>query len=64
MLSTSQMIDRLSGMVGTNDLSEWETGFVQGLIGRKDASEVTKLTARQLEILVQLHDTHFARSDR
>ena len=60
MLSTSQMIDRLAGMVGTNDLSDWETRFVQSLIDRKKAGQVTSLTERQLEVLERLHDKHFA----
>ena len=60
MLSTSQMIDRLAGMVGTKDLSDWETRFVQSLIDRKKAGQVTSLTERQLEVLERLHDKHFA----
>ena len=60
MLSTSQMIDRLAGMVGTNDLSDWETRFVQSLIDRKNAGQVTSLTERQLEVLERLHGKHFA----
>ena len=60
MLSTSQMIDRLAGMVGTNDLTDWETRFVQSLIDRKKAGQVTALTARQVETLDRLHSKHFA----
>ena len=60
MLSTSQMIDRLAGMVGTKDLSDWETRFVQSLIDRKNSGQVTSLTERQLEVLERLHGKHFA----
>ena len=60
MLSTSQMIDRLAGMVGTKDLSDWETRFVQSLIDRKNAGKVTALTERQVETLDRLHSKHFA----
>ena len=60
MLSTSQMIDRLAAMVGTNDLSDWETRFVQSLINRKQAGQVTSLTEKQLEVLERLHGKHFA----
>lgn len=44
MLSTTQMIRRLEGMVGTSDLSSWETDFVRSLVDR----------------LERLHDKHFA----
>ncbi len=60
MLSTSQMIDRLAGMVGTKDLTDWETRFVQSLIDRKSAGQVTALTERQVEMLDRLHSKHFA----
>ena len=60
MISTSQMIDRLAGMVGTKDLSDWETRFVQSLIDRKNAGKVTALTERQVETLDRLHSKHFA----
>ena len=60
MLSTSQMIDRLAGMVGTKDLTDWETRFVQSLIDRKQAGQVTSLTEKQLEVLERLHGKHFA----
>ena len=60
MLSTSQMIDRLAGMVGTKDLSDWETKFVQSLIDRKKAGRVTSLSEKQLDVLVRLHSKHFA----
>lgn len=60
MLSTSQMIDRLAGMVGTKDLSDWETRFVQSLIDRKQAGKVTSLSEKQLDVLVRLYSKHFA----
>jgi hypothetical protein len=60
MISTNQMIDKLAGMVGTRDLSDWETTFVERLVERKDAGQVTKLTEKQLEVLERLHAKHFA----
>ena len=50
----------LAAMVGTNDLSDWETRFVQSLIDRKKAGQVTSLSEKQLDVLVRLHSKHFA----
>lgn len=60
MLSTTQMIRRLEGMVGTKDLTDWESQFVRRLVERADAGQVTQLTERQLEVLERLHEQHFA----
>ena len=60
MQSTTQMIRRLEGMLGTKDLSDWESGFVESLVAKVDAGKVTSLTERQLEVLERLHGKHFA----
>lgn len=60
MKSTTQMIRRLEGMLGTKDLSDWESGFVESLVAKLDAGEVTSLTERQVETLDRLHGKHFA----
>lgn len=60
MISTNQMIDKLAGMVGTADLSPWESTFVERLIERKEAGQVTQLTEPQIELLERLHSKHFA----
>jgi len=53
------MIRRLSGMLDTRDLSEWEQQFVRSLVEKLDAGRVTSLTDRQVEILERLHGKHF-----
>lgn len=60
MLSTTQMIRRLEGMVGSADLNDWETGFVTTLVLQLERGSVTKLTEKQLDNLQRLHDKHFA----
>lgn len=60
IVSTSTMIERLSGKVGTKALSEWETKFVQNMVRIKDMGHVTALTEPQLESLEELHDRIFA----
>jgi len=58
--STTTMIRRLEGMLGTKDLSDWEQGFVETLVAKLEAGEVTRLTERQVETLERLHGKHFA----
>ena len=60
LISTTTMILRLSGMLDTRDLSEWEQQFVRSLVEKLDAGKVTSLTERQVETLERLHGRHFA----
>jgi hypothetical protein len=60
LISTTVMIQKLSGMLGTSDLNEWESNFVMSLERRLNAGEVTKLTDNQVERLEELHNKHFA----
>ena len=59
LISTTTMILRLSGMLDTRDLSEWEQQFVRSLVEKLDAGRVTSLTERQVETLERLHGRHF-----
>lgn len=59
LVSTTTMIRRLSGMLDTRDLSEWEQQFVRSLVEKLDAGRVTSLTERQVENLERLHGRHF-----
>jgi len=59
MTSTTTMIRRLSGLLDTRDLSEWEQQFVRSLVEKLDAGRVTSLTERQVETLERLHGRHF-----
>ena len=47
-------------VAGTKDLSDWEQGFVETLVARVEAGQVTQLTDRQVETLERLHGKHFA----
>lgn len=59
MVSTTTMIQRLEGCLGTSDLSEWEAKFVRSLAEQLNAGEVTRLSAKQVDTLERLHDKHF-----
>lgn len=58
--STTEMIQRLAGLLGTNDLTEWEQGFVRQLDAIRSAGRITSLTDKQVDRLDELHAKHFA----
>lgn len=60
MVSTTVMIQRLEGLLGTKDLNAWETSFVRSLAQRMHAGEVTKLSGDQVDKLDELHGRHFS----
>lgn len=60
MTSTATMIRRLEGLLGTADLNDWESGFVETVSDKLAAGEVTRLTEKQVETLERLHNKHFA----
>ncbi|MCP3017495.1 hypothetical protein [Cupriavidus basilensis] len=60
MVSTTQMIQRLEGLLGTKDLNDWEQGFVRKLAEHMHAGQVTKLTGNQVDKLDELHGRHFS----
>lgn len=58
-VSTTEMIKRLCGLLDTNDLSEWQQGFVRQLDAIRSAGKVTSLTDKQVDRLDELHAKHF-----
>lgn len=60
MVSTTTMIQRLEGLLGTDDLNASEQSFVRSLATRMHAGEVTRLSGDQVERLDELHGRHFA----
>ncbi|MBN3777406.1 hypothetical protein G3O06_07555 [Burkholderia sp. Ac-20345] len=60
LYSTATMIERLTGLIGTNDLTEWEQEFVRKLDKIRCAGHVTDLSDKQVERLDELHSKHFA----
>ena len=51
----TSMIRDLSKKVGTSELNEWDTDFVESLVVRMNAGQVTKLHERQVHSLKNLH---------
>jgi hypothetical protein len=60
MNSTRVMVDKLEGLLGTEDLNEWEQRFVRDMVTRRDENRLTGLSERQVTSLQNLHDKHFA----
>lgn len=60
MKSLGAMIKQLHGMVGTDDLTEWETGFVRNVFDRSgEGEDTTYLSATQVETINRLYHKHF-----
>ena len=60
MNSTRVIVDKLEGLLGTDDLNEWEQRFVRDMVARRDENRLTGLSERQVRSLQNLHDKHFA----
>jgi hypothetical protein len=60
MNSTRVMVDKLEGLLGTDDLNEWEQRFVRDMVTRRDENRLTSLSERQVTSLQNLHGKHFA----
>lgn len=61
LVSIGTKIKQLEGMVGTADLSDWETRFVRSISGRYQGGLIPgALTDNQIEKLEQLWEKHFA----
>ena len=58
--STSVMVERLIGLLGTKDVSDWEEDFIKSLQRRLVDGQITSLTERQVDALDRLHSRHFA----
>lgn len=58
--STAIMVERLSGLLDTGDLTIREHDFVEKLVKMKNANILPRLSEKQLDWLVDLHKKHFA----
>lgn len=59
--SIAAMVDQIAGMLGTADLNDWESGFVDSIIERiGDRKDTTRLSPRQVEIVERIWRKHFA----
>lgn len=60
MKSLGAMVKQLAGMLGTDDLSEWETGFVRSVYDQTGEGQDTAfLNAKQAETVSRIYKKHF-----
>lgn len=60
MKSLGAMIKQLHGMVGTDDLSEWESGFVQSVYDQTgEGKDTAYLSGKQVTAINDIYQRHF-----
>lgn len=60
LFSTAVMTEKLSGLLGTDDLNAWEHDFVESCQRRLEAGQIISLSENQVEVLERLHSRYFA----
>lgn len=61
MVSVGVMVKQLSGLLDTEDLSDWENEFVGNVVDRTQEGEVTgTLSERQVTTVERIWRKHFA----
>jgi hypothetical protein len=58
--SLDQMVKQCAGLVGTTDISVWESGFLEHIAAVVEARGTTALTANQAACLERIYNQHFA----
>lgn len=58
VVSLRVMLEQVSAMLGTDDLTQWEAGFVENL--QRYARDTTNLSEKQVEVLERIWQKHFA----
>jgi hypothetical protein len=64
VVSTGTKIEQVAGLLGKQDLTPWEAGFVESMVGAstraKAAGQPPRLSEKQLDILDRIWHKHFA----
>ena len=61
IVSIGAQIKQLSGLIGTNDVSEWEDSFLLNMTKRTDdGARTSHLSEKQVETIARLYREHFA----
>lgn len=60
-VSVGTMIEQLSGLLGTADLSDWEQGFVENMVRESGGGmKTSRLSEAQVDKVEQVWRKHFA----
>lgn len=61
MASINAMVKKVAGLADTKDVSDWENQFIKSVVEKTgDGRDTSMLTEKQVDVLEQLHDKHFA----
>lgn len=61
MKSIGQMIQQIEGLLGTEDISDWEDEFITSVVERTNQGTTTgTLTPKQIEQIERIYKRHFA----
>ncbi len=60
MVSVGAMIKKLSGLLGTKDITGWEQEFIESIITKSgNGADTTDLSDKQVSIIERIHGKHF-----
>lgn len=60
MASVGKMIRRISGLLGTKDVTPWEERFITDMVERSgNGQNTTRLSGNQVEKIEQLFNKHY-----
>lgn len=59
-VSTQTKIRQLLALVGTKDVTAWESQFIADMEGFMPPGQVEALSDKQLEVIERIHSRHFA----
>lgn len=62
VVSLGTQIEQLDGLRGTNDLNDWEDGFVESVVNHYEAAgkSTLRMSAKVAEKIEQIWRRHFA----
>lgn len=60
-MNLNKLVQRVSGLQGTGDLTDWEEQFVSDIVKRtQEGSDTRSLTEKQIDVLERIFNKHFA----
>jgi len=61
MTILNTQVKRVSGLLDTKDLSDWEQDFVSSVTQQtNDGNNTSSLTEKQIDCLERIHNKHFS----
>jgi hypothetical protein len=61
MTSLNTMVKRISGLAGTNDVSDWEDDFILSIVEQTDeGNNTTSLTEKQITVIERIFHKNFS----